>query len=304
MSFLGGRFFGGRFLGGRFFGGSSGILLPVEPFIARPVFAWPWYSDNLGSVVPVLSGGNWVGSLPLSNLQNRHLSRVARSTSTVSAHTRCDVDLRTPRPVGFCALVKHNMTLAGRVRWTFAATSDFASPLYVSALLPVRPSGATDEDLDGLNKTHTHILSAPVSARYVRCEMFDTANTAGYIEIARLAVAGAYRAPHGVNLGAKIGLETATERIVSDGGAALYAAKAVRRTYDFSLSMLDDPQAFAMLWTMQRQLGTHRQLIIAFGENDPYWHDRTFLGVLRELSGIESPFSLYNATTFRIVEEL
>lgn len=302
MSFLGGRFFGSRFLGGRFFGGAAEAAATTN---ANPQagFAWPLYSDRSVTYTPTFSGGSWQATLPLANLADRHLARTARSANALTASTTFDVDLKTARNVGLLALPKHNLSASGSVRWRASATADFAVLLYDSGALTAWPSGASAEDLDGLNASHVHIPATAVSARYWRCLITDTGNPAGFVELSRLVIAGLWK-PEGINVGARIGMESATDRIETDGGAALYRAKPIRRYWDFTLSLLEETEAFAVAWKMQRQLGQHGQLFFVFDIADPYMHERSFLCVLRELSPVEYPFAAYQSVAFRLLEEL
>ena len=60
-----------------------------------------------------LSGGLWLGTAPLANLQQKLLSKVARSVDLLAASTRLDVDLGNASTiVRFVALARHNLTTA------------------------------------------------------------------------------------------------------------------------------------------------------------------------------------------------
>jgi hypothetical protein len=103
---------------------------------------------------------------------------------------------------------------------------------------------------------------------------------------------------------AKLGLESSTERVLSDGGAAMYRPKPVRRIWDFTVPMLEEIESFATVWRMIRQLGAHGQLFFVFDKADPFMHERAFLCVMRELSAIEYPYADAQAAPFRLIEEL
>ncbi|MGZ8888060.1 MAG: phage head spike fiber domain-containing protein [Halobacteriota archaeon] len=63
-----------------------------------------------------LSGGSWVPSLPLSNIQTRILGQVARTTDDARESTTFSIDLGLPKRVNVAALVNHNMSLGARYR--------------------------------------------------------------------------------------------------------------------------------------------------------------------------------------------
>lgn len=303
--FFGGRFFGGRLFGGRFFGGSSAPSSGTA--VANPihVFGWPIYSDRNAVYTPTFSGGSWETTLPASNLGDRRLARVARSTDALLASTTFDVDLKAPRAVGLLALPKHGMSTSAQVRWRGSSIAgDYSSPVYDTGWLTVWPSGATVEDLDGLNVSHVHVLPDLETARYWRCEISDASNAAGYVQLSRVVVAGTWYPSTTAAIGAKIGLESLTERVVSDGGAALYRSRPVRRYWDFTIPMIEETEAFAQAFKMQRQLGSHGQLFFVWDTADSYMHERAFLCVLRELTVVEYPFAALNSVPFRLLEEL
>lgn len=270
-----------------------------------PVFGWPVYSDSNVAYPPTISGGSWQTTLPLTNLFDRRLAKVARSTNTLATSTTFDVDLGSARAVGLLALPKHTLTSGATVQWRASSVAGvFTSPIYDSGALAAWPAGATVEDLDGLNVSHVHVPTTAQTARYWRCSIVNTANPAGYVDLARVIIAGAWRPSMGMSLGAKLALESETERIVSDGGAAFYRQKPARRSWDFTVSMLATTDSMANAFKMSRQLGSYGQFFFVFDTADTYIHERAFLCVMRELSAIEYPFAEYQSVAFRLVEEL
>jgi hypothetical protein len=65
-----------------------------------------------------LSGGSWLSALPLANVQNRQVQKVARSTNAAEASTKFDLDLLSAQSIGVFALVVHNISNVGKVRIT------------------------------------------------------------------------------------------------------------------------------------------------------------------------------------------
>ena len=63
-----------------------------------------------------LSGGSWLSTLPLTNLQNRQVQKVARSSAATTASTQFQIDLGQPRAIGVVALVVHNISVSGYAR--------------------------------------------------------------------------------------------------------------------------------------------------------------------------------------------
>lgn len=111
-----------------------------------------------------MSGGSWLTALPLGNLQNRQVQKVARSTNTARSSTYFDIDLQSARRIDVLALVVHNVSVTGSVRirgsdntQAFAnlvSTTDLASASWNGyAALPT-VTAATYPAPDGTNTAH------------------------------------------------------------------------------------------------------------------------------------------------------
>lgn len=95
----------------------------------RCIFAWPNHVDALSPATVSFSGGSWVTTLPLSNMKDPLLSRVARSLDVTAAATTFDVDLGVSgRFIRVFAIPRHTMGIAAtlRIRGSSSA-SDFGS---------------------------------------------------------------------------------------------------------------------------------------------------------------------------------
>lgn len=273
---------------------------------AKALFGWPIYSDVGVTYAPTLSSGNWSASLPLANLQDRRLSKVARSTNALAASTQFDVDLGVARAIRVIAIPKHSISSTGTVRVRGSNTAGvFTSPVYDSTALAAWPVGVTAEDTEGMNLAFILALGAAQTARYWRVEVVDTANPAGYIDIARIIIAGGWEPTVYFSIGAKLGLETETTRELTDGGAAVYNEKAKRRTASFSIELIPETEAIQQGFAMQFIAGTSRQIMFVWNANDTtLMRYKSFLAVLRELSPIEYPAWDRNSLAFSLTEEL
>lgn len=126
--------------------------------MANLILAWNNRTDS-----STLSGGSWQATLPLANIQNRQIQRVARTTNATTAATQFIVDCGQARTIGVLGLVAHNISVNGRVRltgaessaaWTnlLAAGSDFTSASWTKATTTVTgnstaaPDGTTTAD--------------------------------------------------------------------------------------------------------------------------------------------------------------
>ena len=91
-----------------------------------------------------LSGGSWYASLPLNNLKNRTIGRVARTTNTALASTQFNIDFGRTRSTAIFGLINNNITLNGKYR--LRATDEAAATN--SLIWPRAPSNAIWSKLD------------------------------------------------------------------------------------------------------------------------------------------------------------
>lgn len=271
------------------------------------VFGWPIFSDESVLYTPTYSGGSWETTLPLDNIADRRLDKVARSTDATATNTVFEVDLGVAREVGLIAVILPNLSSAGTVRVKGSSTEgDFSSPVYDSTAITPYPSGATAETLGALSPTFVAVPSSGQTARYWQVQITDTGNSDGYIDVARLVIAKAWQPSINMSAGAVLGLESETSRRVTDGGSAVYNDRPRRRLLDFSIALLPDDESMEDAWDMQRIAGTSGQMFFVMDPADTGFMllRRSFLCVLRALSGVEFTHYDMNTVGFRLTEEL
>lgn len=269
------------------------------------MLGWPNYADNQLLQTPAYSGGSWVAGLPLTNLKDRRLHRVARSTNALAASTQFDVDLGQNRTIGMIALPKSNISTAGTVRARLYTGAGHTSQVYDSTALNFWPAGLTVEDTVGLNIPWV-VFPAPVAARYLFLEVTDTGNAAGYIELARLVLASVYQPVINPAYGVKMGMETDTERVVADGAAAYYNERPMRRNLQGVLMQIAETEAHVQFWRIMKQAGISKQVMVVYDPADAnaIAHERRFLGVFKAPSALSQPNFVRYEGAFSFVEEL
>jgi hypothetical protein len=275
--------------------------------VSNILFGHPIYSDVGVTYTPTLSGGSWETTLPLTNVQDRRLARVARSTDALAASTTFDVDLGVARDVRVLAVLLPNITPSDvpTIRWRGSSVSNFASTVYDSGTNDLWPSGLTAEQADGLNVWIPTLPSAAQTARYWRCEITDTANADGYVDVARVVIAGGFQPAVNLSYGATLGFETRTERLETDGGATLYRERPVRRVLTGVLEDMAEADAFGAWFRLQQREGTSGQLFVVFDPADTtYLHQRAFLATFGDLDPLANPYLSRWRNSFRLVEEL
>lgn len=255
-----------------------------------------------------LSGGSWLSSLPLANLQSRVLQKVARSSNVLLASTRFDVDLGAARAVGVLALVVHNLSVGAKVRLTGADNAGFTSPTYQSAWVDVWPSGMIPQELleweddnfwlgtlsaearAGYQSPFIHILPATQSLRYWRVEIDDTTNAAGYVHIGRAFLARGWRPTVNYSYGAGLNWDDPTGVETSLSGAEFFDQRSKARLMQFQLQYVSSTEAYAYALELQRLAGISGEVLVVPDSDDLAQQPmRSFLGRLRRTGAVTQP---------------
>lgn len=258
----------------------------------------------------VLSGGAWVETLPLDNLKNRQLARVARSVDLDAASATFVIDLQQAQTLRIIAFVAHNFSLSGRIHLEFSTEADF-SEIALDTWMDAWPSvsdGPWDEndlewendnfwtgtylqeDVEGLTPVASLLLPSDVSVRYIRVTIEDEGNPAGYVQIGRLFLGTAFLQPAiNYKFGATIGYEDATTVDTALSGAEFFDQREPIRVMKFTLGYLSDEEGYGRALELTRRAGISREIfLIADPDDVTYSATRNFLGRLRQLSPLES----------------
>lgn len=280
--------------------------------MANCILAFPNYVDATAYTVS-FSGGSWEASLPLTNLRDERIVKVARSTNDTVSNTLFTCDLGVLRDVRVVAIPNHNMSRAALVKVTAATDSGFTNTVlntgwvdvwrqvYEFGTLPFgHPSfwtgKLTAEDAEGYTMPFVYVADAAVQARYWKVEVDDDANTDGYVELARLVLAPGYQPTRNMSYGAQIGWEDETEAQKSLGGARFYDRRGKRRVATFTLPFIEVDEGFAWPFEIARRQGVSRQIFFVFDPaDDTNLHRGAFLATIRELSPLE--FTAFNLTS-------
>jgi hypothetical protein len=255
----------------------------------------------------VLSGGQW--QVPITNLQDRRLSRVARSASLARSSTQFDVDLGVPRRLSLIAIVRHNLGLNAKYRVRIALDAAFANVVYDSAVLPRTPAVLMDflaqqyfvegrvwgdawprlystamldwedpnwwdgrlpeEDRKGYPGLLVQVLAEPAFGRYVRIEFDDPDNPDGFIELGRMFLSQGWSPHNNASWNPSLGWEFDTTMDRALDGTPYFDRKTGRRVHKFGLDFLDPNEAYGKVFEMQRGTGTDREVMLVWDRDDP-----------------------------------
>lgn len=269
-----------------------------------------------------LSGGSWLAALPLSNLKNRIIGKVARSSTDATADTKLDIDLAAEKNIRVLSLTNHNCSLDARFRIRGSAVSNFATSVYDSGWGDVWPVVYGPDDLDwedntwwvgkytdeqraGYTAALIHILPANTLARYWRIEIDDTTNAAGYVQVGRLFIGPAWQPTLNMSYGASVGWETDTEVQKALGGAEYFQRRTPYRVQKLVLGAMDGNEAMTRAFELQRRAGIDQEVLWIFDPSDTmHALRRRWLGRLRRLDPIEYPYCNTNKTAFEIKESI
>ncbi len=254
-----------------------------------------------------LYGGSWQGALPLSNLKDRRLGRLARSASTGPADTQFDADFGGARLFRVIALVNHNLSVAARYRIRLSTSVDFAAPVADSGWRDVWPTvypfgtlpwGAANwwtgkypaDQIEAYTGTLVYILSAPTSGRFIRLELRDTGNADGFVQAGRMFAADGWQPVRNMIYGASLAWESRTEVQEALSGAEYFNVRTPVRVARFALDAMGQGEAMASAFEIQRSMGVDDELLFIWDPDDTtHALRRQFLCRMRALSPIENP---------------
>lgn len=252
-----------------------------------------------------VSGGAWVSTLPLANVRDRIIKKVARTTNLALASTQFTTTLDRGRNIRALILVGHNMSPAATFRVTASQDSGFATLQHDSGWQKVYPSVFDQEDLewtsdnfwtgqiaaeelDGIQQSAIYVLPSKQFARYWKWELNDTTNADGFIEIGRAFLSGEWQPSHNYEYGGSLGIETGTTVATSLAGTEYFDRREPYRVMRFALNYLDEDEAFQKGFDLMRRAGIDKEVFVIADPTDlPNMLRRSFLGRLRTLSPLE-----------------
>lgn len=284
--------------------------------MANITLGWPNRID-----AATVSGGSWQATLPLSNIKDRRLSRLARSSNALAASTIINLDLGSARTVGAVALVAHNLSVSATVRIMGDDAADFATPVYSSGWFSAWASGVIPQELleweddnfwlgtisqqaaAGYQSPIIHIVAARPVLRYWRIEISDTSNSDGYVQIGRVFIGDTWTSTYNYSYGTGLGHEDSTEIESSLGGEEYFDDRKRFRVFRFALDWLTESESYVRVIDLQRLAGVSGELLVV-PDSDDATHSfrRSFLGRLRSLSPMIHVNSAQRSAQFEIKE--
>ena len=231
---------------------------------------WP---DRVSAAT--VSGGSWQASLPVTNVADRRITRVARTTSAAAANTVIDIDCGATKSMRGFGLFNHNLqsTAQWRIKASLSAigSTDVLDSGAKNVLqMSLSPDVLEWEDTgwwegigDGwVRNMHPiiYVHSELISARYVRIEITDTTNPDGYVQVGRAFAGPVLEPAYNDDLGRGSGFVDFNTFDVGEAGAefARLGRKVKRETV--TLSWLTEAEA-RFLRGISRQRGTNDDVL-------------------------------------------
>ncbi|OLO06729.1 hypothetical protein BTW08_15935 [Salinicola sp. MH3R3-1] len=283
----------------------------------RITLCWPNVIDTA-----TLSGGAWLDSLPLELVQDEILAVRCKSADAAPASTWFDITLDKPRPVQCLALPAHSMSATARYRVRIYGDAAQQFLLWDSAWQTVWPQlfatseleweydnfwfGTISEDDRALYTPLLTVFADDVQlAQSVRVEIDDVGNSEGAVRLGRVFLSDAWQPKFNVSHGVQHGFDSATT-FEEAGDRTEYAdIKRQRRTASFSLDWLSEEEAYQRIYSLQRVLGTHGELLYAFNlASRPESFARTFLARQQQLDALSQPYANTHTNKVNLLEIL
>ena len=270
------------------------------------------YSDS-----GTLTVDNAVGTLPITNLQDRQIVKIWRNSQTTA---QIDMDFGQGRIVDFVALIKHTISQTGKIRYRLSNVSDFSSTEYDSGLIDAWPIVEEFGTLPWgvfswggyLNITIAaqytissfNVLTSPVQARYLRIDISDPDNTDGYLQAGRLIAGPAYKPS--INYANGVQFEFVDEsRITKSRGGQTFVDEVERfRRIRFELINLPENEMFQNVFNaIVRLRGVAQDILVIPQPDEPTtWITQNIYGRIAQTQPITNSALTYYGRMIEVEE--
>lgn len=258
-------------------------------------------STNYVDTANTITADDEVATLPVSNLQDRQIVKIWRNTQTTA---QIDVDFTTARIINFAALIKHNISQTGTIRWRLSNASDFSTTVYDSGTVDAWPiveefgtlpwgvfqwGGYLNPEVAALYTISTFdVLDEAVAARYLRIDISDPSNPDGYLQAGRLICGPAYEPS--INYANGVEFEFIDQsRVTKSRGGQTFVDEVERfRRMRFELINLPEAEIFGNIFNQVDRLRGISQdiLIIPQPDSPDTWITQNIYGRISQTGPI------------------
>lgn len=258
-------------------------------------------STNYVDTANTITADDEVATLPVSNLQDRQIVKIWRNTQTTA---QIDVDFTSARIINFAALIKHNISQTGTIRWRLSNASDFSTTVYDSGTVDAWPiveefgtlpwgvfqwGGYLNPEVAALYTISTFdVLDEAVAARYLRIDISDPSNPDGYLQAGRLICGPAYEPS--INYANGVEFEFIDQsRVTKSRGGQTFVDEVERfRRMRFELINLPEAEIFGNIFNQVDRLRGISQdiLIIPQPDSPDTWITQNIYGRISQTGPI------------------
>jgi len=179
-----------------------------------------------------MSASSVAGTLAASNLVNRQIKKLARTTGVSAEYWQADFGETVS--ISCLGLWNHNFTIDATIRARLSANSDMSAPVLDETFEAWPPLYGADDigaDLCGyggypfLTSFNDYKyywverLSTTYDARYLRLDIVDAGNTAGYLQAGRLIAGVGWQPEKNFSMGWSLDWVDQSEQVPMEGGA-------------------------------------------------------------------------------------
>lgn len=248
--------------------------------------------------------GSW--TLPLANMQDPDIQRVARSSNATNAATKFRIDLGAPQNVDGLAFGPVNISPGASWRGRAYSDSSYSVLVYDTGTQEVGGEvidwansaawlewenlgfwlGISDP-LDELPQFLFHVAPLAQTAQYWQIEVFDAANGDGFIEIGRLLIGKAFRPAKNYGEDNSLSIVPLTDVEESLGGLRVYWERGLRRSFACSFPSLTKSELFGDAFRVMLRSGISRQVFVVPDPDDTeFGIRRSFLATFKQMPAI------------------
>lgn len=285
----------------------------------RVALGWPNYIEDA-----TVSGGDYVETLPLTNVQDRRFSVVARTNGLDPAATQFVVTLPQRRPVAVVAIPAHNMSSGALVRVRVYRDQVGNDLVWDSGKVDVWPIVYGIGDViwgndnfwnrrmqEDTRRSYTPLLTvfmddAQIAGR-IHVELFDEANLDGALTLGRVFVSDVWQPHYNISLGPQYGYDSGTAvTTAKDQSRTEYFERFTpKRTVQMSLDWLSESEAFLRIHRLQRTQDIVGEILFVQSvKPSPIEFARTMIARQQSLDPLSHPYQLTYTNQLNLLEIL
>lgn len=286
------------------------------------------YDDRAKNAI--FSGGSWLSTAPLSNVQTDDIQQAAISSDATAASSIMNIDLGETKQVGMFVIGPVNLTEgAGSYRIRSYSDSGYTTPVYDTGTVVITGDVVDWSDPDdwlewedvnfwsgilpsSVAELPLYIIDViPISQisettqQWFKIELVDADNVDGRISVGAVRLFETLRpslnyAPDGN----EFSFEWLTDAVESLGGTKKYWRRGRKRRLRVNWPLLNETELFSDFFLVGLKSGISQQVFVVPEEDDTadYKRRRAFLATLTQSPPIAQAAAGYGSTSFDLEE--